>query len=214
MIDFPVTLRFKLFAIASQISVRDAQDREVLYVKQKLFKLKEHVQVYRDSTMQELLFEIRADKMIDFSARYNFIHSATGTELGHISRQGMRSLWRASYDIYSGAQQQLVYHISEENPFVKLIDGAIEMIPIVGPILDIFQWMFLNPKYLVTDETRQRLAFRIIKKRSWHEGMFVLEAAQDPTSGETFDPYSLNDEKLMTVLLSVLMMVLLEKNRG
>lgn len=213
MIDFPVTLRFKLFAIASQISVRDAQDREVLYVKQKLFKLKEHVLVYRDSTMQELLFEIRANKMIDFSARYNFYHSATGSEIGHITREGMRSLWRASYDIYS-SQQELIYHISEENPFVKLIDGALEMIPIVGPILDIFQGMFLNPQYLVTDEARQRLAFRIIKKRSWHEGIFTLEAAQDPSSGETFDPYSLNDEKLMTVLLSVLMMVLLEKNRG
>jgi hypothetical protein len=213
MIDFPVTLRFKLFALASQISVRDAQDREILYVKQKLFKLKEHVLVYRDSTMQELLFEIRANKMIDFSARYNFYHSATGTEIGHITREGMKSLWRASYDIYSD-QQQLIYHISEENPFIKLIDGAIEMIPIVGPILDIFQGMFLNPKYLVTDETRQRLAFRIIKKRSWHEGIFTLEAGQDAATGETFDPYILPDEKLMTVLLSVLMMVLLEKNRG
>ncbi len=213
MIDFPVTLRFKLFALASQISVRDAQDREVLYVKQKLFKLKEHVLVYRDSTMQELLFEIHANKMIDFSARYNFIHSATDTEIGHITREGMTSLWRASYDIYSG-QQQLIYHIREENPIVKLIDGALGMIPIVGPVLDIFQGMFLNPKYLVNDETRQRLAFRIIKKRSWHEGMFTLEAAQDPASGETFDPYTLSDEKLMTVLLSVLMMVLLEKNRG
>jgi hypothetical protein len=213
MIDFPVTLRFKLFAISSQISVRDAQDREILYVKQKLFKLKEHVLVYRDSTMQELLFEIHANKIIDFSARYNFIHSATGTEIGHISRQGMRSLWRASYDIYSG-EQQLIYHISEENPFIKLIDGAVEMIPIVGPFLDILQGLFLNPKYLVTDETRQRLAFRIIKKRSWHEGIFTLEAAQDPSSGETFDPYTLPDEKLMSVLLSVLMMVLLEKNRG
>lgn len=213
MIDFPVTLRFKLFAISSQISVRDAQDREILYVKQKLFKLKEHVLVYRDSTMQELLFEIHANKIIDFSARYNFIHSATDTEIGHISRQGMRSLWRASYDIYS-SEQQLIYHISEENPFIKLIDGAVEMIPIVGPFLDILQGLFLNPKYLVTDETRQRLAFRIIKKRSWHEGIFTLEAAQDPSSGETFEPYTLSDEKLMTVLLSVLMMVLLEKNRG
>jgi hypothetical protein len=213
MIDFPVTLRFKLFAIASQISVRDAQDREVLYVKQKLFKLKEHVLVYRDSTMQELLYEIHANKVIDFSARYNFIHSATDTEIGHITREGMTSLWRASYDIYS-SQQQLIYHIREENPFVKLIDGALGMIPIVGPILDVFQGLFLNPKYLISDETRQRLAFRIIKQRSWHEGMFTLEAAQDPVSGETFDPYTLSDEKLMTVLLSVLMMVLLEKNRG
>jgi hypothetical protein len=212
MIDFPVTLRFKLFALASQISVRDAQDREILYVKQKLFKLREHVLVYRDGSMQELLFEIHADRTIDFNARYQFIYSETGTELGHIARDGMTSLWRASYDIYS-SDQGLIYHISEENPFIKLIDSAIEMIPIVGPILDIFQGLFLNPKYLVTDEKRQRLAFRIIKKRSWHEGIFTLEAGQDAT-GETFDPYTLPDEKLMTVLLSVLMMVLLEKNRG
>ena len=212
MIDFPVTLRFKFLALAAQISVRDAQDREFLYVKQKLFKLKEHVLVYRDSSQQELLFEIHADRVFDVSARYKFIHSGSQIELGHLARMGMKSLWRASYDIYSD-RDQLIYHISEENPFVKLVDGLLEIIPIVGPILNIFQGFLLNPKYLVRDETTQQAVMRLTKRRSITEGLFTLEAIQNE-SGETFDPYSLNDERLMTLLLSILMMTLLEKNRG
>jgi hypothetical protein len=213
MIEFPVELHFKVFALASQIYVNDAQGREILYVKQKLFKLKEHVLVYRDSTQKELLFEIGADRVIDFSGRYAFMHSASGVKLGHVARQGMKSLWRASFDVYSETGE-LIYHISEDNPFVKLIDGILGEIPIVGPILDILQGFFLNPKYNVTDETKHKAAFTIIKRRSWHEGKFTLEVATDPTTGETYDVYNLPDERAMTLLLAVLMMVLLEKNRG
>ena len=213
MIQFPVSLRFKFLALAEQISVRDAQDREVLYVKQKMFKLKEHVMVYRDSSQSELLFEIHADRLFDVSARYAFVHSSTNTELGHVARMGMRSFWRASYDVYSG-QNQLIYHISEENPWVKLLDGILEAIPLVGPVLNIFQGMFLNPKYIIRDELTNKHVLTLVKQRSITEGIFTLEPAKDEATGETFDPYTVSDEKLMTLILGVLMMALLEKERG
>ena len=40
---FPLELTFKILAIAPQIRVKDAEGNPVLYVKQKLLKLKEHV---------------------------------------------------------------------------------------------------------------------------------------------------------------------------
>jgi len=70
--QYPITLRFKLFSLAQQISARDAGGAELLYIRQKMFKFKEQVDVFRDSSQKQLLFRIAADRMIDFSANYSF----------------------------------------------------------------------------------------------------------------------------------------------
>jgi hypothetical protein len=213
MITFPVTLRFKFFALASQIYVSDASGKQLLYVKQKLFKLKEHVMVYRDDSQQHLLYEIKADKMLDFSAKYTFWDATSGERIGHTARIGMRSIWRASYDTYDG-DGNLLYSTQEENPFVKLIDGILEAIPLVGPILGIFQGMFLNPRYSIRDEHTQHQVFTLIKRKSITEGIFTLEPATEANPRAVEETGSLRDEQIELVLLSILMMALLEKNRG
>ena len=58
MLTFPLSLRFKLIAVASQIDVTDAQGASVFYVRQKAFKLKEAVTVYRDATQGQPLYRI------------------------------------------------------------------------------------------------------------------------------------------------------------
>ena len=68
--DFPLEARFKLLAIASQISVTDAHDALLYYAKQKAFKLKEAVTVYADEEQTRPLYRIAADRVLDISARY------------------------------------------------------------------------------------------------------------------------------------------------
>ena len=97
--NYPLELSFKLIALASQIYVRDANGNLIGYVKQKLFKLKEDINVFADEGQTQLLYNIKADRVIDFSARYNFT-DASGTPLGSIKRKGMRSIFRANYEIY------------------------------------------------------------------------------------------------------------------
>ena len=46
--NYPIKLSFKLLAIASQIYVRDANGQLIGYVKQKLLKLKEDINVFAD----------------------------------------------------------------------------------------------------------------------------------------------------------------------
>ena len=43
-IQYPLTLSFKVFALASQATVTDATGRTILYTKQKMFKFREHVE--------------------------------------------------------------------------------------------------------------------------------------------------------------------------
>jgi len=79
--------------------VHDASGKSILYVKQKMFRLKEKVEVFSDAQMKQKLFEINADRMLDFSANYRFT-ATDGTDWGTVRREGMRSLWAAHYDVY------------------------------------------------------------------------------------------------------------------
>src|SRR5687767_13614299 len=121
--NYPIDFSFKILAIASQIYIRDANGSLMAYVKQKLFKLKEDINVYADENQTQLLFNIKADRVLDFSAKYNF-SDARGNFLGSIKRKGMRSIFKANYEIYDPSDTQ-VMKINEENGWVKVVDSLI-----------------------------------------------------------------------------------------
>ena len=54
--SYPLSLRFKIIAIAEQLAVHDSSGRLMMYVKQKAFKLKEAITVYSDEGQQWPLY--------------------------------------------------------------------------------------------------------------------------------------------------------------
>ena len=111
------------------------------FVKQKLFKFKEHVQVFSNQNQTELKYEIRADKWLDFNTCYTFTN-ADGKEIGKVTRKGWKSLWKANYTVLDeNGNEDLI--IKEANPFAKVFDGLLGEIPILG----IFTGYLFNPKY-------------------------------------------------------------------
>ncbi|MGC4001817.1 MAG: hypothetical protein QM811_01145 [Pirellulales bacterium] len=91
MPTYPIKMTFKLLALAPQIYVTDAAGTSLFYVKQKLLKLKEHVEVFRDESQKQLLYNIKADRVIDWSAKYH-ITDAQGNDAGTIQRHGAKSM--------------------------------------------------------------------------------------------------------------------------
>ena len=193
--NYPLEIRFKLLAIASQIWVRDGGGHLLCYVKQKAFKLKEAVKVFGDEAQTDLLYTIGADRIIDFAAEYH-IRDAAGQPIGTVKRRGMRSLWRAHYEVSRGGM--VVFNIQEENPWVKLVDGLIGEIPIIG----MFTGYLLHPAYVVTGSSSTR-AMRVVKRPAFLEGLYKV----DPLG-------ALNEDDERLALLAVLMMLLLERSRG
>ncbi len=194
--NFPIDLTFKLLALASQIYIRDANGNLMGYVKQKLLKLKEDINVFSDENQTNVLFNIKADRVIDFSARYNFT-TGNGQLLGSIKRQGMRSIWKANYEVSDASGNQIM-QIHEENAWVKVADSLVGELPIIG----MFTGYLFNPAYIVSrmDNTP---VLRFQKQSAFFESKFQLS-----TQGQMSE----NEETL--VLLSVLTMVLLERARG
>ncbi len=193
--QYPIQMSFKLFALATQISVNDAASQPILYIKQKMLRLKEHVEVFRDSTQQEKLFDIRADRVIDFSANYSFT-AADGTPWGSVRRRGGRSIWRAHYEVIEEGQVDM--EITEESPWKKVVEAVMNEIPIVNFVVA----YLLNPSYVVKrpDGT---LLMRVTKKPAVFEGKFEIEKLSEVPP---------DDE--LRMLLSLIMLTLLERKRG
>ena len=192
---YPLTFTFKILALAPQISVRDAQGQMLFYVKQQLFKLKEAVTVFADEGQTRPLFSINADRVLDISARYH-IADSQGIPIGAVQRHGMRSFWTAHYEILAGETPLMT--IREENPWVKVADGLFGEIPLLG----MFTGYLFQPAYRIARQDGT-LVLRLEKQRSFLESTFRLEqqAPLDPA-----------EEQL--AVLSVLMMILLERSRG
>ena len=195
---YPLNLQSKIIAIAPQIYVTDSDGAGVLYVKQKLLKLREHVEVFTDNTKEKKLCDIRTSQIIDWSASYNFTDNQ-GNPFGGIRRKGLKSLWRARYEIYSGDSDGATeFNVSEESVLVRLIDGIFGGIPIIGFLTG----YVANPTYIVTDSSGKAV-MRLRKKPALWEGKFSIESLSE-----------LSASQQTRILVGLLMMVLLEKNRG
>lgn len=193
--QYPLELTFKLWSLAPQLLVKDATGNSVFCIRQKLFKLKEAIGVFADVERTQLRYEIKADRIIDFSARYNFL-DATGKTVGAVKRHGMKSLWRARYDIYNG--EQVVFTISEKNPWIKVADSLLAEVPILG----LFTGYFFNPSYLVNRPDGKTVVY-LEKRPAFLSRIFTIKKVDQ-----------LNDTEENQVLLSLVMMILLERNRG
>jgi len=194
--NFPLNFRFKIVAISSRLIVEDADGATVAFVKQKKFKFKEHVEVFTDDTRSQKTADIKANKVLDWSARYSFTNEG-GSEFGSIGRQGMRSLFKASYTVFDQAGNE-VFTIQEENPMAKIVDGIVGEIPIIGFLTG----YILNPKYIARRGDQD--VMRLTKRPAFWEGKFSLDL---------LDPSLSQDEQLL-VTFGFMMLTLLERARG
>ena len=195
-INFPVSLTFNVSTLSNDFTARDADGRVLTYVRQKLFKLKEDILLYADDTKTEMLFQIKADRWIDFSAAYS-ITNAQGEELGKIARKGWRSLWKAKYILIDQHQQEQ-FIIEEENGWVKVLDGLLGEIPILGMLTG----YIFNPSYAVTNLNREKVV-RLQKKPSFFGRKFEINKLN-----------TLDNDDDQRILLGLMMMILLERRRG
>lgn len=195
--NYPLQINFKTLAVARQLSITDASGNLIFYVKQKAFKLKDSVTVFADAEQTRPLFAINADRVIDFSASFNFT-DMSGKWIGAVKRQGKRSLWRAHYDIYDGTQPNPALTIKEENPLSKVFDAVFGELPVLG----IFTGYVFNPSYLVSRLDGMPV-MRLKKGRSFLGKRFSIQQLAQIDQNEE-----------LRVLLGLIMMILLERHRG
>jgi hypothetical protein len=204
-IEYPLDMRFefhtlnpdariKVSILVPQISVRDAGGELLFYVKQKLFELKEKVTVFADQEQTQVLYRILADRVIDFSANYR-IYDPAETLIGTVRRKGLRSMWKATYEICEQGKNDPSFTLKEKSFLVRAIDSLISEFPFIGGLI-------FNPIYLVRDVNGVTV-MKLKKRPYWLEEKFRIEKMK---------AVSHTDEELL--LLSLIMITLLERTRG
>lgn len=203
MYDYPLNLRFKLVALAPRIIVTDNKGKEILFVSQKIFKLKEDIRIYRSQAKQDEIFNIKANKILDFNTRYSFYESSSQSPLGSVKAKAWRSILSATYMIDDASEQQMMW-IKEDNPWVKVGDTLFQEIPIVG----MFAGYVFNPTYTCyrspeVDDKSQPV-MQIKKQAAFFESAFTIDL---------LDPNIDRDEEV-SALLSFMLMVQFMRRRG
>jgi len=193
---FPLQLTFKITTFSNDFLAYDANGNTVAYVRQKMLKIFEEVQVYSDDSRSELNYTIRANKWLDFSATYTFTNRM-GFEIGRIVRKGWASLWKSHYEILDERQQQDLL-IREENPWAKVFDSILGEIPGVG----VLTGYLFHPSYIVTRPNGTQVV-RLKKEPSFFGRKFSIDKLSAFESGE--------EER---ILLGLMMLILLERQRG
>lgn len=195
-LSFPLEFTFKISTFSNDFIVKDAHGQVIHFVRQKLFKFIEEVQVFNNESKSQLLYTIKANKWLDFSAAYIFTDQR-GIEIGHVARKGWASLWKARYEVYNENKLQDLF-ISEENGWVKVGDAVLGEIPLLG----MFTGYLFNPSYLVTRPDGTPVV-RLKKEPSFFGRRFSVLKIDDFQEAE--------EERLV---LSLMMMILLERRRG
>ena len=195
-LKYPIRFVFKISSFANDFMAKDADNKTVAYVRQKMFKLKEDISIFATENRTKLLYKIKADRWLDFSAVYSFT-DREGIELGKIARKGWASLWKANYELID-QHEKLQYHIHEENAWVKVFDSLLGEIP----ILSMFTGYLFNPTYIVTDLDGKPVA-RLKKEASFFGRKFIVLKLED-----------IDDDDKERIMLGLMMMILLERRRG
>ncbi|MEQ1612685.1 MAG: hypothetical protein ABL904_08010 [Hyphomicrobiaceae bacterium] len=129
------------------------------------------------------------------NTEYQFA-TASGEKLGSMKRTPRRSIWQAHYVIRNG--ETPVLEIVEDNPWVKVLDTIVELVPLVGR----FTGLFLNPTYTVARPGGAPL-LRLVKERSVYEYHFSVHQV---------GPIEPREREV--ALLALLMFIQRENTRG
>ncbi|HJO08999.1 MAG TPA: hypothetical protein QGH16_04060 [Verrucomicrobiota bacterium] len=194
--NYPLELNFKKIALAKQATLTEANGNSIAYARQKILKLKEELEVFEDKTKTKRVCTIKANKVIDFSAAYEFF-SENEQSFGSIQRKGINSIWKATYLLNDASGNQYAT-IREENPLAKVVDALLGGLPFVGLVCN----YIFNPSYIATSEDGTEL-FRLTKVPSFWGALFRIDKLAE------IDP---NKETLC--MMSLLMMIFLEESRG
>ena len=149
-----------------------------------------------DESQSTILYKINANKWIDFSATYLFTDS-NGNDIGRIARKGWASIWKTRYEIYDEKQNQDLL-IQEENAWIKVFDAIFAQIPVLGILTG---YMF-NPSYAVSRPDGTIVA-QLKKEPSFFGRKFKVNKLAEFEIGE--------EER---IVLSLMMMILLERRKG
>ena len=121
---------FKLFGAAFHVFGPGGE--VLLYSKQKAFKLREDIRLYSGEDMQYEILAIRTASIIDFSAAYDVVDSASGAKLGTLRRKGWTSLVQDEWQMLD-PYGRIIGTIKEDSTWLAIVRRVIDWASFIAP---------------------------------------------------------------------------------
>lgn len=193
--NYPLNFLFKITTISNDFTATDALGKTIFFVREKLFKLRDHVSIFRDESKKEVLYELVSNKIIDFQQTFT-ITNAQQSVVGKVRKKTLKSFIKATYYLQD-ADGNHVYTIKEKSASTRFLDAILDEIPVVGML----SGYVFHPKYIVTDLKGNKL-MEMAKKPSFWGRKFEVQKI----SNQHF-----NEEQ---VVLSLVLLVIQQRDRG
>ena len=127
------TARRKVFKLlGAGFTLLTPDGRVLAACEQKAFRLKEDIRVNDGSDAGTEILNIKASKVLDFSAAYQVTDSTTGEVVGSLRRKGWTSLFRDSWEILD-ADGVLRGKVVEDSGWKALIRRSNELVAMLLP---------------------------------------------------------------------------------
>jgi len=98
-------IRKKVLTVGNKYWIEDSNGQLLGFCKQKLFKLKEDIRIFKDEAMAQELFRIQQEQIMDAWGSFAVIDSATNSKLGYIKRDIMSAFGRDTWEIQTVTKQ-------------------------------------------------------------------------------------------------------------
>jgi hypothetical protein len=102
-----VSCRRKVLAIAPTFEIFDIQGQPLVFCQEKLFKIKDDIRIYADSSKKVELLRIKQRNIMDFAGVFDVFDPATDAKIGAFRRKGWRSWARDEWHLLDANEQQV-----------------------------------------------------------------------------------------------------------
>jgi len=92
-------LKRQAIALTGRFRFYDPLGNLVMFSEQKMFRLREDIRVYSDEGKTQEVLSVKARQIVDFSAAYDVVDTATNQKVGALRRKGLRSLLRDEWEV-------------------------------------------------------------------------------------------------------------------
>ncbi len=90
-------IKYHVLSLTNKSTIKDENDDIIGFSKQKLFKIKDEIRVYKTEEMKEEVFRIKQKNIVDINANYEIIDSVYDSTLGYLKKKLLESVGRNKY---------------------------------------------------------------------------------------------------------------------
>lgn len=131
----------QITVLTNKYEVLAANSGELLaFAEQAKLKLREKISFFASSQKTDLLFTLRAEKVMDIHGRY-LVEDAAGNLLGSFKKDFGKSLLVSTWSLQD-VSGNVSFKFAEENLLLAILRRTSDFIPFVGDLINFFPYHF------------------------------------------------------------------------